>query len=206
MVDVSQIRSEKELRRRIEKNLRKEVMGYTKPSMDLIAKILDDAYNSGLKYDVSDLYSDLMAFAIGSTNNSDYCLKLLKKMKLQSEDTDHIEVKEISEEGEPPIVFYDVEVFPNLLLVNWKLAGANNKVIRMINPKPVEIENLTKYRLIGFNNRRYDNHILWAAMIGYSNEEIYEVSQKIIGKSPNAFFREAYNLSYTDVYDFCSTK
>lgn len=207
MVDVSQIRSEKELRRRIEKNLRKEVMGYTKPSMDLIAKILDDAYNSDLKYDVSDLYSDLMAFAVSSTNNSDYCLKLLKKMNLQSEEKEQPVFQEPENtEAVSPIVFYDVEVFPNLLLVNWKLEGPNNKVIRMINPKPTEIENLMKYRLIGFNNRRYDNHILWAAMIGYSNEEIYEVSQKIIGKSPNAFFREAYNLSYTDVYDFCSTK
>ena len=217
MVDVSQIKSEKELRRRIEKNLRKEVMGYTKPSMDLIAKMLDDAYNSGLKYDVSDLYPDLMSFAIESTNNADYCLRLLRKMKLSSKETadetqerlltsppEQIQFPDIGEES--PIIFFDVEVFPNLLLVNWKPAGENVKVIRMINPKPEEIEALTKYRLIGFNNRRYDNHILWAAMLGYTNEEIYEVSQKIIGKSPNAFFGEAYNLSYTDVYDFCATK
>lgn len=210
MVDVSQIKSEKELRRRIEKNLRKEVMGYTKPSMDLIAKILDDAYHSDLIYDVSDLYPDLMSFAVGSTNNADYCLKLLKKMKLSSEEQDgpkKIQPEETSSVmEEPAIVFFDVEVFINLLVVNWKFAGKDSKVIRMINPKPEEVEELTKYRLVGFNNRRYDNHILWARMLGYSNEEVYDVSRKIINKSPNAFFREAYDLSYTDVYDFCATK
>lgn len=62
---------------------------------------------------------------------------------------------------EAPIAFYDVEVFPNLFLVNYKVAGDGKKVIRMINPKPAEIEQMiTHYRLVGFNNRDYDNHIL----------------------------------------------
>ena len=53
------------------------------------------------------------------------------------------------------LVFYDVEVFPNLFLVNWKFAGSKT-VVRMINPTPQEIEGLMKFRLIGFNCRRYD--------------------------------------------------
>lgn len=204
MVDVVQIKNERDLRRRIEKNLRKEVMGYTKPSMDLIAKILDDAYESKISYDINDLYPDLMAFAASSTHNSSYCLNLLKKLKLQSEDVEEVKKKE--KEQDDAIVFFDCEVFPNLLLVNWKFAGENNKVVRMINPRPEEVEDLCRFRLIGFNCRRYDNHILWARILGYTNEEIYDLSQKIIGKSSNCFFRDAYNLSYTDVYDFCSTK
>jgi hypothetical protein len=76
----------------------------------------------------------------------------------------------------------------------------------MINPKPSEVEELFKYKLVGFNNRRYDNHILWAASMGYSNEELFILSQNIINNGMNSMFMEAYNLSYTDVYDFCSKK
>ena len=68
-----------------------------------------------------------------------------------------------------------------------------------------------KFRLVGFNCRRYDNHILYARLMGYTNEQLYNLSQKIINsekkaRSTNCFFGEAYNVSYTDVYDFCSVK
>ena len=102
------------------------------------------------------------------------------------------------------IIFYDIEVFPNLFLVNWKLQGEGNKVVRMINPTPTEIEELLHYKLVGFNCRRYDNHIIYARLMGYSNEQLYNLSQRIINGERNAFFGEAYNLSYTDIYDFAS--
>ena len=102
-------------------------------------------------------------------------------------------------------MFFDVEVFPNLVLVNWKFAG-DDQCQRMINPKPQEIEQLMKYKLVGFNCRRYDNHILYALYLGKSTAEIYDISQGIVGGSRNCTFREAYNVSYTDVYDFCSQK
>ena len=54
-----------------------------------------------------------------------------------------------------PLVFYDIEVFPNLFLVNWKPAGEGVPVVRMINPTPADIEDLVKFRLVGFNCRRY---------------------------------------------------
>ena len=103
-------------------------------------------------------------------------------------------------------MFYDVEVFPNLFLINWKLQGKGKKVVRMINPTPAEVEELMRYRLIGFNCRRYDNHILWGRLMGYSNMQLYNLSQRIIsgGKHGDVFFGEAYNVSYTDVYDFAS--
>ena len=75
----------------------------------------------------------------------------------------------------------------------------------MINPSPSDIEELLKYRLIGFNNRRYDNHIIYARLLGYSNDQLYNLSQRIISGDRNAFFSEAYNLSYTDIYDFASS-
>jgi len=63
-------------------------------------------------------------------------------------------------------------------------------------------------KLIGFNNRRYDNHILYARYLGYSVNELYHLSQKIITTKNNldVLFGEAYNLSYADVYDFSSKK
>ena len=202
MVNYEGVKSEKALRAHIKKNLNKEFHPNTRPSMSLIFKTLEDAYNSGLKYDVSDMRGALLSFAMSSTNQADYCVKLIGKMKLKSDDVlDNTYVNE-----EAPIAFYDVEVFPNLFLVNWKLQGKDEPVHRMINPKPEEIEELVKYRLIGFNCRRYDNHILYARIMHYTNEALYDLSQKIISGSKNAFFGEAYNLSYTDVYDFAATK
>ena len=197
--------NEKALRTVIKKNLNKEYHGATKPSVDFIFKVLEDAYNSGMKYDVSDMKNAIFAFAAQSSHQSDTCLKIVKKMKFKSEDP-----SDAIDQGEVPLVFYDVEVFPNLFLINWKVEGKDKPVVRMINPKPSEVEELLKYRLVGFNCRRYDNHILYAALMGYDNEQLYNLSQKIInsgkGAGGNVFFGEAYNLSYTDVYDFAAKK
>ena len=201
-VNFDSVKSEKGLRDLIERNLRKEIHPGTKPSIDFIEKILDDAYDSGLHYDVSDMRPDIMDFAIHSSHQAEYCLTRVAKMKFQSQD--------MSESGDIPysderLVFFDIEVFPNLILVNWKFAG-DDRCQRMINPRPADIEALLKYKLVGFNCRRYDNHILYAVYIGKSIPEVYDISQGIINGSKNATFREAYNISYTDVYDFCSTK
>lgn len=201
MVNFESIKSERALRTLIKRNLNKEIHPGTKPSIDFIYKILEDAHSSDLNYDVTDMRNAVLAFAANSTHHSDYCIKLVNKMQFKSEEPSDNKVDE-----ETPIIFYDVEVFPNLFLVNWKRQGEGNPVVRMINPKSEEIEELMNYRLVGFNCRRYDNHILYARLMGYSNEKLYKLSQKIINGSKNAFFSEAYNLSYTDVYDFASEK
>lgn len=202
VINFDAVQSEKGLRNLIERNVKKEIHPATKPSIDFIYKILEDAYQSGLHYDVTDLRPKILAFAVNSSHQSEYCVKLVNQMKFRSEDASKPEV----EDEEAPIVFFDVEVFPNLFLVNWKYQGEENGCVRMINPSPQEIEKLLRFRLIGFNCRRYDNHILYARYIGYSNQELFELSQRIIGESRNCMFGEAYNLSYTDVYDFSSKK
>ena len=199
------IKNEKMLRTMIKRNLNKEYHPNTKPSIDYIAKLLDDAYNSGIGYDVSDLRNEIFAFAAGSTHQADYCIKLVNKMKFKSEEVG------ISVEAEKDeLVFYDCEVFPNLFLVNWKVAGLGKPIVRMINPKPHEIEQLLKFKLVGFNVRRYDSHMLYACLMGYNNEQLYNLSKNIInaekGDRNKAFFSEAYNLSYTDIYDFAAKK
>lgn len=200
------VQSEKGLRRQIRQNLNKEIHPNTKPSIDFIYKILEDSYNSGLVYDVTDMRNAVLAFAANSSNKSEYCIKLVNRMKFKSEDQ-----SPSAKDDKAKLVFYDVEVFPNLFLVNWKFEGPGASVVRMINPTSKEIEELMKFNLVGFNCRRYDNHILYARLMGYANEQLYNLSQRIIGsekkaRSNNCFFGEAYNVSYTDVYDFCSKK
>ena len=205
MIQSEVIQTEKGLRTTIKKCLNKEVHSGTKPNVDFIYKILEDAYNSGLHYDVSDMKDAVVHFAMNSTNQAGYCLKLVQKMQFKSD-----EASEHADNNEAPLVFYDIEVFPNLFLVNWKVQGEGRPVVRMINPAPSEIEELMKMRLVGFNCRRYDNHVLYARYLGYNNEELYNLSQTIVtskkGENKNCFFREAYNISYTDVYDFAAKK
>ena len=201
------LKNEKAIRTMIEKNLRKEYHPGTKPSVDYIYKILEDAYEQGIQYDVTDLRSKVLAFANGSTHQSDYCVKLVNQMKFMS-DVDSSDKGwkrdiSVSNDEDAPLAFYDVEVFPNLFVVVYKLENAG--CVKLINPPAEAIQNMLKYRLIGFNCRRYDNHILYARLQGYSNEQLYNLSQKIINDSKNCMFSNAYNLSYTDVYDFLSS-
>ena len=203
-VDIKQIQSEKGLRTLILRNLAKEIHQGTKPSMDFIEKILDDAYESGLSYDISDMRNAITAFAAGSTNHKDYCLKAVNRLKYKGKEA---ETSSEPETGEP-IVFFDIEVFPNLLLINYKAEGDDKPMHRMINPAPAEMEELFKLKLVGYNNRKYDNHIIYARYLGKSNEEIYQMSKAIVSGTKEeqraAMYGEAYNLSYTDVYDFAS--
>ena len=201
MVNDYTLRSEKELRLRIIKNIKKEYHQNTKPSVDFIYKLLEDAYNQGLKYDVTDLRNDIQQFALQSTHNSGYCLKLVSKMHFKSDEpSENIETR-----GEAPMVFYDIEVFPNLFVFAYKIYHKEKTIL--FNPSPDEVHEIfKKYRMIGFNNRKYDNHICYARMMGYTNEQLFRLSQRIIQDKDDksSFFGEAYNLSYTDVLDFLS--
>ena len=57
MIDTNIVQTEKGLRTTIKKCLAKEVHAGTKCNVDFIFKILEDAYNSDLHYDVSDMYN-----------------------------------------------------------------------------------------------------------------------------------------------------
>jgi hypothetical protein len=198
------IKNERMLRNMIKKNLNREYWDSTAPSVQYIAKLLDDAYASGIGYDVSDMKNDIHAFAAGSTNQAGNCIKLVGQMKFRSEEPSD------SVDAEDELVFYDIEVFPNLFLVNWKVAGEGKPVVRMINPKPHEIESLLRFKLVGFNNLAYDNHMIYACLMGYTNQQLYELSKRLISKDKEvqrkSKFSEAFNLSYTDVYDFSTKK
>lgn len=206
MVNLEAMKNEKQLRALIINCLLKKHHGATKPEVDYIYDTLEKCYASGMKYDVTDMRPDITAFANNSSNQSLACLKLVSKMKFKSEDA-----ADAMENEEAPIIFFDCEVFPNLFIICWKYAGKDKNIVKMINPTPQDVEELFKFRMIGFNCRRYDNHILYARSLGYSNEELFKLSSKIVNnekkeENRNCFFSQAYNLSYTDVYDYAATK
>lgn len=194
------VTNERTMRASIEKALRKEVHSATKPNVDFIEKILTEAYKSGVEYDLSSLESDVIMFAASSSNHSKECMERAMKFPYKSE---HDEGSDPPTDD--PIVFYDVEVFPNLFIVVWEREDSD-QAVTMINPTPSEIEPLLRMRLVGFNNRKYDNHILYARYLGYDNERLYRLSQRIVTNEKGGYFREAFGLSYCDIYDFSSLK
>lgn len=210
VINEQQVKSEKALRDLVTRNLKKEIHPGTKSSVDFIRKVLDDAYESDLSYDLSNMRPAILAFANGSTNHALYCIKQVQEMKFMSANNQNEVVYaednlKVMAPKDDRIVFFDVEVFQNLFIVCWKFKGSDT-VVRMINPKASDIEGILSLKLVGFFNRRYDNHILYAAYMGYNNMELYKLSQRIVNGSPNAMFREAYNISYTDIWDFANKK
>jgi hypothetical protein len=226
MLQAQTIQSEKGIRELISRNLRKEIHPYTKSSVDFIEKILNEAYESGMSYDVSDLKPVILSFAARSSNQAMPSIKTVQRMKFVGQG----EIQSVNPVDEEPqqglafgasaatqvaaqkaetsdsrLVFWDVEVYPNLFVICWKYQGSSN-VVRMINPSPQDVEALLKLKLVGFNNRRYDNHMLYARYMGASNKELYNLSQRLINNDRNATFGEAYNISYADIWDFSSVK
>lgn len=204
VIDFDKVRSEKGLRALIEKNLRKEVHPGTKPSIDFIKKILDDANADGLEFDVTDLRPRVLAFANNSTNQASYCVTQVAGMRFAS-DHEKEPVRPPGQYDDDRLVMFDCEVYPNLFLISWKFFG-EPEVFRMYNPTSSDVAKLFKKKLCGYNNRKYDNHILYAKYLGYDNEKIFELSKKLIDNNPNAYFREAYELSFMDIYDVLTTK
>ena len=178
---------------------------HTTPCINLIDTALNDAYEHDIQYDMMRWYGRVMKCAMGSSNNKSQCMAKVTNMKWQSKR----KIAPGKDDEGMPIVFFDVEVFPNLFVLNWKFRNHDDviePVYRMINPKPSEVIDILKYRMVGFNCRRYDNHIVYAyAYLRYTNMQLYKLSQSII-LNGKGFIGEAWDLSYTDILDFSSTK
>ena len=202
VINNRELKDELHIRNLIKHAVRKEYCPGTKPSIDFICKILDEAYESGITYDVSDLKPALITFAMGSTHWADYCLQVVGNMKFQSEKLP----AGVNPQNSDILTFYDVEVFPNLFLISF-MDSNEDQPHSWVNPPRKSVLELMNRNLVGFNNRKYDNHILYAwAVLGYNNQQLYQLSQKIVSNDRNAAFSQAYNLSYTDIYDFSAKK
>ena len=212
MLNVDSIKSEVQLRKLIKNCIAKKHHGHTAPEINYIFSELEKAYKNGIEYDVSDMQRKIRAFALESSNQPKQCMRLVGRMKFKSKNFETTDAKPeerlySEKDGDSkPLAIFDIEVFPNLLLICYKELGAEKPVFTMINPSPQEISDFVeRYRLIGFNCRGYDNHILYARILGLSNEEIYKVSQDIIGNK-FAGYGPAYKISEADIYDICKKK
>ena len=211
-VNDNTIKSERGLRALIVMALEREIGdGHTKPSIDFIKHVLYSAKDQGLSYDVSDLYDNIVSFAAMSSNQSDYCLDVVEEMELTSDDRKKEEAEEPIFESQNPLddsnlVFYDIECYKNYFLIVGKPRNSDDWIV-LEDPTPNQVLEFTKLKLVGFNCRQYDNHMLHARIMGYSNEALYNLSQELInGVGTQGKFMEAYKYSYTDVLDFCSNK
>jgi DNA polymerase elongation subunit (family B) len=222
LVDDDILVNERALLNRITKCLNKESHPDTSSNIDYIKHSLDVAYENGFTYDLSRLYQPVFEFAAMSTNQSKRCMALVPKMHFRSKDIEEAlkETEEVNNSESPiedvgfsedkPIVFFDIEVFPNVLMVNWKFQ--DDKVCkRMINPSPLEIIQLIhNYRLIGYNNLRYDNIILYARAEGADIGTLYTISHDLIHGSKTVVNRHitfnAQYVSYLDLYDVATIK
>ena len=195
---------------------------HTKPAIDFIYKVLNQAYESGMRYDLENMIDEVSRFAAGSTNNSQYCLRVVNLMKFKSADNSENETFDDNTEAEGLLAFFDVEIFdwdkenqkeyPGLFLIVWKYDGDSQPCNVMINPDPEEVDklfikNYLNIKWVGFNNRRYDNHMVYGRSLGLTPHELYLLSQRIITKKDqDAKFGSAYDISYADIWEYASKK
>lgn len=200
--------NENKMRAAIKGNLERKYHESTKPSIDFIVKIFDDAVKSGTKYDLRDMRQDILTFAASSSNQAKACLSAVSKIKYSTiEVEDATEIQKSAGQRIYPkedLYFYDIEVFPNLFIVCFKKYRGEKTT--WINPTREQIVSLLDKPLVGFNNRRYDNHIMYAASLGEDNLSLYRQSQRIINdkNAGSGMYSGAYELSYTDIYDYCN--
>ena len=218
VVNNNALKDAKHLRTRVLKALRKEIEpGFTTTCINYIEAQLLEAQEKEIPYDLTDLDNAIFSFAASSTHNKDACIKKYFNMKLiWPEVKQTIIVDDVPDDSrvfipntdpEAPIVFCDIEVAKNLLLVCFKERGEGKKVIEMFNPKPAELEPLFKMRLAGFNCRTYDGPILYARYIGYSLHDLWQLSQDIIVNDKRTTFqRDAEHVFDIDIYDYSTNK
>lgn len=211
------IKDERRLNNLIKKIMRKEYdnLRYTTPCVQFIKKILDDCYaDEEFRYDVTNLKQSVYSFAMSSTHQADLCMDICDQMKWRSAvyDTNDYEVDKVSSEtpvhsDNRKIAFYDCEVFPNLFIVCWSYSDSDT-VTSLINPEPHDIEWMyNNLNLIGFNNRNYDAHIMYGRMMGFTNSQLYSLSQNLVGDYALKYrFLDAYRSDYADIYDFAAKK
>ena len=205
MVSPKEVKNAQNLKELIVRQLNKETHGHTAPSVSFIKKILDDYYESGKSYDMTPLRPAIYAFALNSTHQANECIKMVNEMHFKSDDCEENNSEYLDT---AKLVFFDIEVFKNYFLVCYKQYGSE-EVHALEDPTPEQIQILIQEKLIGYNCRKYDNHLIWARLLGYDNMLCYKLSKRIMDsdkEDKNCFFGPAYNLSFTDIYDYASTK
>ena len=219
VINDNALKDAKHLRTRILKALRKEIEpGFTTTCINYIESQLLEAQERDIAYDLSDLDNAIYSFAASSNHNADACIKKYFNMKLVwpeppkmvatvDDIPDNLKVFIPAWEEDAPIVFCDVEVAKNLFLVCFKERGPGKKVIKLFNPKPVDLEPLFKMKLAGFNCLTYDAPIMYAHYIGYTNYQKWELSRDIIQNDKRSnFVRDSKHIFAIDIFDYSTNK
>jgi energy-coupling factor transporter ATP-binding protein EcfA2 len=201
--------TEKKMRVSIERNLRKEYHDSTKSSIDFIDKILKDAQEAGIEYDLMDMREAVMAFAMSATNQSITAMRIVNSMNFttvpEPETPEHKFVEKNQVIPKHDLWFYDVEVYKNYFIICAKRWHSTER-IRLVNPTKEEVEDLLRKPLVAFNNLRYDNHIMYGALMGEDNLGLYMRSQKLINNERGGTNNSAYGASYLDLYEMATKK
>jgi energy-coupling factor transporter ATP-binding protein EcfA2 len=200
------LKDEKHLRACIEKALRREIWPNTTPSVQYIKRVLEDARDQGMVYDVSDLKIRVISFAMKSTNNSKTLVAIVLGLPFTSGEPDNegpIEgslcVDGISDR-DVQLTFYDVEVFPNLFMFGYlkcpplsklfsmtreEIYALEDQIVFRWNPSPEDVRQFIfadeygnePFLFGGHNVRAYDNHIMMAASMGETPEGLFQRSR-----------------------------
>jgi hypothetical protein len=205
LAEAKAIQTEKGLRELIDRNLKKEIHAGTYPSVMFIQTILDEAFKNGLRYDVSDMQQQILNFAMSSTNHARESMRCVSKMKWKSA---HEEIEHATSEmavDNRPVVYFDMEVYPNFNCVVYQVE-TSDKPVAIANPTKEDADWLFTQKLVGFNNKGYDNHILYGISLGHKPEKIYQISDEIINGGKRWYYRDAVGMSYLDIYEMLSDK
>jgi hypothetical protein len=185
---------------------------HTAPTISWISENIWKAHDAGVQYDIHDLKHDIFMRALRSHNQKQNCLKIVSKIPWSTlrDDDGKTEMELTSTTRIVPreeLVFFDIEVYPNLFIVVWK-KWHDDEYVKWINPTPDQIEYLCTFPLVGFNNRRYDNHILYARLLGGDNFDLFKQSGRIINEknAKTGMYAAAYELSYADIYEYSQKK
>ena len=186
------VKDSKHLENIIKKGLRGEYGSHV-VTIQFLAYIIGQCKSKNMPYDISMYKDDMMDYALASTHHSKELPSIVDSIPFKNGDE------------EKPIAFFDMEIFPNYNCLCWKLHG-ESQTNRERFPSAQTIQQLvTDYRLIGFNNKAYDNAMMYYIMQGYSPQALYRESKAIISKKKRAP-KVSESLSYSDIYDFCNKK
>ena len=202
VVNFEGLKNEKALRTVIKRSILKEYAPHaTVTSVEFIKKVLDDAYTSGMEYDVSDLRPAITTFAGRSSHHAQECMALIPQMKFRSETQ---MTNKFDGYVYDDIVIWDFEVFPNGYGIGYKAVDKEARFVR--NPSARFLEELLKYRIVGHNTRKYDNHIAGGVILGDSVADVYKRSIKLTSNNGDGYVGSAWNFHYADTYEFPAKK
>lgn len=215
MISTMNYKNAREIEENIYKCLKQEIGSpHIATEINFIQKILDEAYDSGIPYDLRYMKKILLDYATLSSKES-ICISTILKMHFCSADVSEDDFVDLNdpEYNEAPIAFFDIEILPNLFLINWKILDIP-LMNRLVNPSYSEVEKLflsKKYRWVGFYNKQYDNHMIMHWITGKKTKitlyGLYDLSRRLVKLGDESVKRsDAYGLSYTDIYDYAKKK